>query len=339
VHRIHEYIDTEDEGPLHIPGAVVPGWPRHGKIQFDNVYLSYDRAAQMKACSAMRGRNLKRLRQSSGDAAGEDGDGDADGDEVPVTQPLLAAAAVDGIPEENDASTADDTREEKNVLRGLDFTINAGEKIGVCGRTGAGKSSITNVLFRLVAPTSGRVLVDDVDINTVGVHDLRRTGLSIIAQDPILFSGTIRSNLDPFNEARGDHNIWKALDVVKLTKFVKRLPGQLDAVVEANGGNFSLGQRQLLCLSRAILKPTNILCVDEGTANVDNETDALVQSVMRSRFAKTTVLTIAHRLNTIMQSDRVMVIEAGVVVEMDTPAALLANPDGYFFSMVYANGK
>lgn len=210
--------------------------------------------------------------------------------------------------------------DEQPVLRELTFEIRPGEKVGIVGRTGAGKSSIIAALFRMTEP-HGKILIDDIDISTLGLKDLRRS-ISIIPQDPILFSGTVRRNLDPFEEYQDDE-IWSALEAVRLKSAVLNLGDGLDGVVAESGHNFSVGQRQLFCLARAILRRNRILVLDEATANVDPETDLFIQRMIRELFKDCTVMTIAHRLNTIMDSDRVLVLEAGQVCEFDEPHVLL----------------
>lgn len=195
------------------------------------------------------------------------------------------------------------------------------------GRTGAGKSSIIQSIFRL-AQNEGQILIDDVDIGAIGLHDLRKK-ISIIPQEAILFSGTLRFNLDPFSE-RKDDELWDALDQVELKSIVSAMSGGLDAKVLDGGSNFSVGQRQLLCLARAILRDNKILILDEATANVDSNTDKLIQLTIRNNFANCTVITIAHRLNTIMDSDKVLVVDAGEIVEFGHPFELIQKADGYF---------
>ncbi|XP_050068097.1 ATP-binding cassette sub-family C member 4-like [Anopheles maculipalpis] len=217
------------------------------------------------------------------------------------------------------------------VLRDLNMSINAGEKIGIVGRTGAGKSSIIQALFRL-AVNEGIIRIDGVDIGTLGLHDLRKR-ISIIPQDPILFSGTVRENLDPFKQ-HADDTLWNALEYVELKEVVRAMEGTLDGKMADGGANFSMGQRQLVCLARAILRNNPILILDEATANVDTETDNLIQKTIRERFERCTVLTIAHRLHTVMDSDRVLVMDAGRAVEYAHPYELLQRPDGVMRQLV-----
>lgn len=225
---------------------------------------------------------------------------------------------------------------EAPVLRNLNFRIRSMEKIGIVGRTGAGKSSLITALFRL-AETEGNIMLDKVDTKSIGLHDLR-SKLSIIPQEPVLFSGTMRSNLDPFDEY-DDATLWRALADVELKDAVSELAAGLQSVMSEGGSNFSVGQRQLVCLARAIIRNNKVLILDEATANVDPQTDALIQHTIRSKFAKCTVLTIAHRLHTVMDSDRVLVMDAGAVVELDHPHLLLQNQRGFLYGMVQQTGK
>lgn len=210
------------------------------------------------------------------------------------------------------------------------------EKIGIVGRTGAGKSSIIQALFRL-AYNEGTILIDDVDTGKLGLHDLRRK-ISIIPQDPVLFSGSLRFNLDPFDE-KADSEMWDALEQVELKPVVSDLAGGLDTKMMDGGSNFSVGQRQLVCLARAILRNNKVLILDEATANVDPETDNLIQNTIRTKFADCTVLTIAHRLHTVMDSDKVLVIDAGEVMEFAHPYDLLQKPQGFFKQLVDQTGS
>jgi len=218
------------------------------------------------------------------------------------------------------------------VLRGISATIRPKEKVGICGRTGAGKSSIMLALFRFVEPAGGRLLVDQVDVAKIGLSDLR-SRLSIIPQEPTLFTGTIRSNLDPFH-AYEDVEVWRVLENVYLKAAVEKFPEKLEAPVQEGGENLSVGQRQLMCLGRALLRNSKILLMDEATASVDMETDALIQETIRDKFKDQTVLTIAHRINTIMDSDKVMVLDQGRIVEFDSPQNLLNKKDSIFYSLV-----
>jgi len=220
----------------------------------------------------------------------------------------------------------------KPALRGVSFTSKSCEKIGIVGRTGSGKSSLMIALFRLTELTSGTISVDGIDISTLGLKDLR-SRLSIIPQEPIMFAGTIRRNLDPFQLVDDDEVLWRTLALVDMHRVVGDLPEKLEAPVAENGDNFSLGQRQLICLARCLIKRPRILVCDEASASVDGATDLLIQKTIREQFKDCTILTVAHRLTTIMDSDRILVVDEGNAVEFDSPAALLER-DGLFSSLV-----
>ncbi|CAL1542108.1 unnamed protein product [Lymnaea stagnalis] len=222
------------------------------------------------------------------------------------------------------------------VLKRLNCTINGGEKIGVVGRTGAGKSSMVLSLFRLIEACEGKVLIDGVDIASLGLHSLRRK-VTILPQDPVLFAGSLRMNLDPFQEITDDE-LWTALEHSHLKTFVESLPQQLDHEVGEGGENLSMGQRQLICLARTLLRKNKILILDEATAAVDMETDELIQNTIRAEFSGCTIITIAHRLNTVLDYDRIMVLDKGTVSEFDTPKNLLSRPDSIFYSMAAQAG-
>jgi ABC-type multidrug transport system fused ATPase/permease subunit len=223
------------------------------------------------------------------------------------------------------------------VLRGIEAKVHAQEKIGIVGRTGAGKSTLITALFRTTEPSNGRILIDGVDIASLGLFDLR-SRLSIIPQVPQLFLGTVRYNLDPFG-SHSDDSLWQVLKRVKLRRHVRDLPGGLDAAVEENGGNFSVGQRQLISMARCLLRNTRVLLLDEATASLDPQSDALLQKMIRKYFADKTVVTIAHRLITVIDSDRIMVLDKGKVVEFDSPVNLLSNKKGILYKMVEATGE
>nr|XP_023396692.1 multidrug resistance-associated protein 1 isoform X1 [Loxodonta africana] len=216
------------------------------------------------------------------------------------------------------------------VLRHINITIDGGEKVGIVGRTGAGKSSLTLGLFRITEPAKGQIIIDGVNIAQIGLHSLRLK-ITIIPQDPVLFSGPLRMNLDPFSQY-SDEEIWTSLELAHLKNFVSALPDKLNHECTEGGENLSVGQRQLVCLARALLRKTKVLVLDEATAAVDLETDDLIQSTIRTQFDDCTVLTIAHRLNTIMDYTRVIVLDKGEIRECGPPSDLLQQR-GLFYSM------
>lgn len=220
------------------------------------------------------------------------------------------------------------------VLKDVSLKVKPGERIGVCGRTGSGKSSMMVMLFRIaeIEKDGGKVLIDGIDVSQIGTAALR-LNLSIIPQDPVIYSNTVRYNLDPFGNANDDE-IWQTLQKVQMQEIIANLPRGLDELVAEGGENFSQGQRQLLCIARSLLRKPKILVMDEATASIDNATDAAIQQMIRENFQNTTVLTIAHRLNTIMDSDRVLVLDDGRVAEFDSPEMLLKKENGLFKAMV-----
>ncbi|EPS72932.1 hypothetical protein M569_01822, partial [Genlisea aurea] len=219
------------------------------------------------------------------------------------------------------------------VLHGVSCTFPGGKKVGIVGRTGSGKSTLIQALFRLVEPAGGKIVIDGVDISTIGLHDLRNR-LSIIPQDPTLFEGTIRGNLDPLQE-HSDHRIWEALDKTQLGEIVRQKELKLETAVLENGDNWSVGQRQLVSLGRALLKQARILVLDEATASVDSATDNLIQKIIRREFEDCTVCTIAHRIPTVIDSDLVLVLNDGRVAEFDSPARLMEDKSSMFMKLVF----
>ncbi|KAJ2787455.1 Transporter of the ATP-binding cassette (ABC) [Coemansia interrupta] len=242
------------------------------------------------------------------------------------------------------------------VIRGISFNVQPCEKVGIVGRTGAGKSTLTLAMFRFMEASAGRIMIDGIDISQIGVGDLR-SRLTIIPQDPVLFTGTIRSNLDPFNE-HGDDELWLALRRAHLLGdddnvstrptsrngtigevTLGRTITDLEMAVTENGSNFSQGQRQLIALARALVKRTRVIILDEATASVDFDTDAKIQATIRNEFTDSTLLCIAHRLRTIVDYDKVLVLDQGQVVEYDTPYNLLRKSDGLFKHMCMKSGE
>uniref|UniRef100_A0A8C4DIN1 ATP-binding cassette, sub-family C (CFTR/MRP), member 8 n=1 Tax=Dicentrarchus labrax TaxID=13489 RepID=A0A8C4DIN1_DICLA len=223
----------------------------------------------------------------------------------------------------------------KPVLKNVNAHISPGQKVGICGRTGSGKSSFSLAFFRMVDMFEGRIVIDDIDIAKLPLQTLR-SRLSIILQDPILFSGTIRFNLDPEMKAT-DEMLWEALDIAQLKPVVKSLPGGLDAAVTEGGENFSQGQRQLFCLARAFVRKSSILIMDEATASIDMATESILQKVVMTAFADRTVVIIAHRVHTILNADLVIVMKRGIILEYDRPEALLDKEDSVFTSFVRAD--
>lgn len=222
------------------------------------------------------------------------------------------------------------------VLKDINLKIKAHEKIGVVGRTGAGKSSLTLALFRIIEPVTGNIYIDDLNTSSIGLLDVRRR-LAIIPQDAALFEGTVRDNLDP-GHVHDDTELWSVLEHARLKDHVISMKGKLEAQIQEGGSNLSQGQKQLVSLARALLTPTNILVLDEATAAVDIETDAMLQTTLRSSvFKDRTIITIAHRINTILDSDRIVVLDHGKVSEFDTPEALVKRK-GLFYELVREAG-
>ncbi|KAK9060184.1 hypothetical protein SSX86_020888 [Deinandra increscens subsp. villosa] len=218
------------------------------------------------------------------------------------------------------------------VLRGITCIFPGQKKIGVVGRTGCGKSTLIQALFRVVEPTKGQILIDGLDISKIGLHDLR-SKLGIIPQDPTLFQGTMRFNLDPLQQ-HSDHEIWEVLNKCRLADIVRQDKRLLDTPVAEDGENWSVGQRQLVCLARALLQKRKILVLDEATASIDTETDNVMQKTIREETSRCTVITIAHRIPTIVDSDLVLVLDQGRVAEYDSPARLQRDGSSAFSKLV-----
>ncbi|KAL9234327.1 hypothetical protein vseg_009210 [Gypsophila vaccaria] len=224
-----------------------------------------------------------------------------------------------------------------SVLKNISCTFPGRKKIGVVGRTGSGKSTLIQALFRIVEPTEGSIIIDGVDICTIGLHDLR-SRLSIIPQDPTMFDGTVRGNLDPLHQ-HCDKEVWEALDKCQLGDIVRSKEEKLDSTVVENGENWSAGQRQLFCLGRALLKRSTILVLDEATASVDSATDGVIQKVITDEFRDRTIVTIAHRIHTVIDSDLVLVLSDGRVAEYDSPSKLLEREDSFFSGLIKEYSK
>ncbi|KAG0370512.1 hypothetical protein BGZ54_006027 [Gamsiella multidivaricata] len=222
------------------------------------------------------------------------------------------------------------------VLNNISFDIQAGHRVGVVGRTGAGKSSLIQALFLLVGLDSGSVIIDGIKTDTIGTADLR-SKIAIIPQDPVLFQGTYRYNLDPLSKYT-EQELWQALETSDMRNYIQQQEGGLDAVITSQGENLSVGQRQLVCLSRALLAKSKIVVLDEATASVDLATDSLIQKAIRLDLADSTVITIAHRLNTVVDYHRILVMDQGQVAEYDTPHKLLSDPNSAFSKMVDETG-
>merc|ERR1711871_910388 len=221
-----------------------------------------------------------------------------------------------------------------DVLKGLDFSIKGREKVGIAGRTGSGKSSLMVALFR-IENFRGSIIIDGIDTKTIPLNILR-SRIGIIPQDPVMFAATVRFNLDPLN-IHTDEEIWAVLEKVDMKKVIQSLPDLLEGKVSEGGDNFSAGQRQLICIARALLRNPRILVLDEATASIDNETDTMIQAMIRSSFTNSTLLTIAHRLHTIIDADKIIVMDSGKVAEMDTPSNLLKIDDGIFKGLWHKN--
>jgi len=223
-------------------------------------------------------------------------------------------------------------------LSDVSVRIESGQKVAVVGRTGGGKSTFAQSLFRILEAETGNIVIDEVDVSLLGLHKLR-TQMSVIPQTPVLFNGcTVRENLDPFH-TYDEEAIWDALADVQMVDAVKELPDGISTIVAEGGLNFSVGQRQLLCLARAILRKNRILVLDEPTANVDGRTDELLQAAVAKSFAGSTIIAIAHRLDTVIEYDKILVLGGGRVLEFGSPKELLQKEDGYFSSMVADTGE
>jgi len=217
------------------------------------------------------------------------------------------------------------------VLNNISFSIQAREKIGIVGRTGSGKSTLILSLLRILEPATGNILVDDVDIANIGLYELRNK-VTVIPQDPMLFSGTLRQNIDIAKEFTNEQ-IWEVMASVSLNEKIETKEGGLDMIITEDGRNLSAGEKQLICIARAILKKNKVILIDEATSNIDIETESFIQNTIKEKLRDSTVLTIAHRLKTIIESDKILVLGEGKVIEFDTPQNLLDNSSSFFYGL------
>jgi ABC-type multidrug transport system fused ATPase/permease subunit len=255
---------------------------------------------------------------------------------VNTNDPSAEKWPLHGAIEFNDICLAYPSRPDVQILKNLSFKVQAGENIGVIGRTGSGKSTLMTALFRLVELEQGSIVIDDIDISHVGLHTLRKS-IQIIPQEPVLFSGTIRENLD-VESKYSDVDVWDILQRIGLKEYVSGLTDKLSSPVLENGEKLSVGQRQLICLGRAILTKPRILIMDEATASVDSEADKLIQESIKTLFKNTTVLSITHRLNTIADFDKVLVLQDVRKIEFSPPHTLLSDSGSLFYQLAEATG-
>lgn len=225
----------------------------------------------------------------------------------------------------------------RDVLKGISLDFPARAKVAIAGTTGCGKSSLLLVLLRMLEPRSGRVLLNGVDISDLGLATLR-SAVGLVPQDPVLFSGSLRHNLDPF-DAFTDGRIWQALRRVQLADVVEDLPTKLQHLILEEGANISFGQRQLVCLARMVLRQPGLLLLDEATSAVEPHTQQLVQQTLRSAFPSSTLIAVAHRLETVLDFDHVVVLERGDVAEQGPPRELAERKDSLFQGMLAAKGS
>ena len=218
----------------------------------------------------------------------------------------------------------------KLVLKNINFTIAPGEKIGIVGRTGSGKTTLCLSLFRILEATTGKILIDNVDISEIGL-ELLRDSIAFIPQDPKLIDGTLRENIDPLGQYR-DEDIIFQLNVNGLA-YLLDYQGGLEGEIEADGSNFSVGEKQLICITRAMLKRSKIVIMDEANSSFDYKTDLLIQKSLMKSFQNCTLITIAHKIQTIMNYDRIFELNDGRLVEMGKPSELIKKKEGYFYDL------
>jgi ABC-type multidrug transport system fused ATPase/permease subunit len=247
---------------------------------------------------------------------------DQDGKEVSLEWPTSGTVVI------KELDLAYSSKPNQLVIKSLSLSIQKGEKVAIVGRTGSGKSSLISAIYRTIDIKRGSIFIDQIDNRTVPLKTLRQR-IHMIPQNPVLFSGTVRTNLD-YSLKFSDAEIWEALQRVGLTELVSTLTGQLDAEVDETGSNFSAGQIQMLLLARAILMNPKVLIMDEATAHVDSESDGMIQRIVLEYFKETTVISIAHRLESIMGFDKVIVLENGHMVECGSPSLLLEQKGKFY---------
>jgi ABC-type multidrug transport system fused ATPase/permease subunit len=216
------------------------------------------------------------------------------------------------------------------VLKNINFTLNPGEHLGIVGRTGSGKSTISLCLFRILEATTGKILIDDVDISTLGLKKLRN-GITIIPQDATLMTGTLKYNIDPLGKYT-DSEIIEVMRKIGFYYILKNHERGLEQNIVENGGNLSIGEKQLICITRAILRKSKIVIMDEATASIDFKTEEIIQNAINELLKESTIITIAHRIKTVVNSDKILVLDNGNIVEYDTPKNLLRNQKSYFYN-------
>ena len=217
------------------------------------------------------------------------------------------------------------------ILKNISFEIKPNEKIGIAGRTGSGKSTITLCLFRILEATQGKILIDDIDISTIGL-DILRSSLTIIPQDPALMEGTLRYNIDPLNKYT-DNEIKEVMKRIGFDYILDKSPDGINQIITEGGSNLSVGEKQLICISRAILRKSKIIIMDEATASIDYQTEEIIQKTINELLNESTIITIAHRIKTIINYDRIMTLENGEIVNFDTPQNLLKDKNSLFYEL------